>query len=148
MLLKRRGGIAAIALLVATQGAQACSLSIGGVDAAMTFNSSALTMSSEPGLGAVVTIGSTILDGAFDVTVSAPSWVEYPAGFDPGSATLNSRHFSLGTLGINSAYGNIQRIHHFGPMLVSAAALTIHHRISAPAFEQGRYRTQTVVTCS
>jgi hypothetical protein len=148
MLIKRTGVIAAVAIVAVTHGAMACSLSIGGVDAAMAFNSSALTMSSEPGLGAVVTIGSTILDGAFDVTVSAPGWVEYPAGFDPGSASLQSRHFSLGTLGINSAYGNSPRIHHFGPMLVSAAALTIHHRISAPAFEQGRYRTQTVVTCS
>ncbi|MGV3490868.1 MAG: hypothetical protein ACO1OG_06040 [Devosia sp.] len=147
-MLLNRLALAVATVLGATGGAAACSLSIGGVDAAMAFNSAAMTMSSEPGLGAVVTVGSTILDGPFRITVSAPSWVEYPTDFDPGTASLRSRHVSLGTLNINAGYDNVQHVYNFGAMLVSAAALTIHHRITAPSFEDGRYRTRTLVTCS
>ena len=129
----------------------ACARALAGARTVIVLEKaegSGTVLSSEPGLGGTVTIATTILDGPFTISVSAPTWVEYPSGFDVGAATLRSKHSAIGTLGIDEPYSSNAATHNFSARLLSGAVLTIHHRIVSAGFHEGTYRTRTVVTCS
>lgn len=137
-------------LLMGANGASACSLALGtGGTLALSGDATRLASTEPGGIAATFTVLNLSLTAA-TVTVSAPQWVGYPAGFNVGAAQLAVAYTGSGVLGgVSQGYtgGNTQ----FNvPGLLSLAVLiTVNNRISsAGGFASGTYSTRTVVTCS
>jgi hypothetical protein len=142
--LKALAGAALLLPMLSAEGA-ACTLIATGGTLGLAPNGT--TYTSELGLPSLVTISTTLLDGSFTITIDPPTLVQSPVGFVPIS--LEQKTVSaVSTLDLNFAYtsGQIQRT--FPTQLLSAAVVTLHHRLNAASFPSGTYRTKTVVTCS
>lgn len=140
---------AAIAVLTAGAGAgPAAACALAALPGALALNGTKTAITSEGVLGSVVTVSTTLLDGPFTISFAAPSFDQWPDGFPMGSATLEQKTVTLGTLSMNSAYTTGAISKSFGTQVLSAVVITLHHQITASRYPQGRYRTKTVVTCS
>lgn len=101
------------------------------------------------GSPATFTVANTDIVGA-TVTVTAPQWVQWPIGFNTGTAQNQIAYSGTGLLGsVNQPYTSSQTNFAVPGLLSLATLVTVNNKISnATGFQQGTYSTKTTITCS
>lgn len=98
------------------------------------------------GSAALVSITSV---GSSTVTVGSPSLTQYPAAFNPGTASVEVSYAGSALLSaVTQSYTGQETA--FGiPNLITPVIVTINNRIlTNSGFAPGTYQSRTVVTCS
>ena len=127
-----------------------CSLALGTAGTLALSADGTRLESTAPGGGAASFTLLNLSLSAATVTVAAPQWVSYPAGFGVGSASLAVAYSGSGVLGsVTQDYTGGATQFTVPGLLSLAVIMTINNRITrAAGFMAGTYQTRTVVTCS
>ncbi|RYE09319.1 MAG: hypothetical protein EOP22_09465 [Hyphomicrobiales bacterium] len=148
MQLKASAALVALVLL-APLPAGACSLNLStGGTLGLSADGRRLS-SNEGGLPATFTIADLSLLGS-TISISAPQLVEHGAGFNAGSAVLESSYTASWLLGSSSSvYSSSTKSFDAPGVLNLVVTMTLNNRIVSDAgFPSGTYTTRTIVTCS
>ncbi len=148
MLLKA-SAVAALLALATLPAQAACALVVvnGGT---LVLDANNTDLSTEGGGSpAMFTVVNTSVVGA-TVTVTAPQWVQWPAGFNTGTAQNQIAYSGTGLLGsVNQPYTPSQTSFAVPGLLSLATLVTVNNKINnATGFQQGTYSTKTTITCS
>ncbi len=125
---------------------RACTLALGS-GGTLGLSMDGTVLGSQESVGAPASL--TLVTGLFDeVTISAPTLISAPAGYQQVSQVLEVAYSGLGVLsGVVQPYtGSVTQ---FSPGVVPLSVLNIHSRITNSAgFAAGNYAVRVVVTCS
>ncbi len=146
--------LSGLMLALAASPAFACSVSASLIPAQGTLTLSAddTTLASDNPGGASVLVTVTnnpLTDGAYTISITAPTLVTSPNGFSPTALETSYLAVPVGvqlpvTQGYttsNTSFPNLR--------LTTAVAITLNNRITATGgFRPGSYSTRTTVTCS
>jgi hypothetical protein len=148
LLLAALGGVfprTALAVDVTFTGlvADTCTISLA-TPGVMTLSSDGTILGTDQGgLGVPATV-TVVSIGSNHLSLSPPTLESYPAGYSPGSETVEISYSGLASHPLFSA---LQLDLDIG--LLALANLFVDLRITNPAgFSQGSYTAQTVLTCS
>jgi hypothetical protein len=148
MLLRALSLAALLGLSVAPAQAACALVVVNGGTLVLAGNNTDLSTEGS-GSPATFTVVNTDIFGA-TVTVTAPQWVQWPAGFNTGTAQNQIAYFGVGLLGsVSRSYTSSQSSFAVPGLLSLATLVTVNNKISnATGFQQGTYTTRTTITCS
>lgn len=140
--------LAAFCAALAAGQASACTLALGTNGTLALSSDGTRFGSGEGGVAATFTV-LNLLSPAATVTVSPPTLVTSPSGFNAGSAQLQVAYSGAGLLSsVSQGYTSSQTGFAVAANL-ALTTLTVNNRIvSSSGFASGTYQTRTVITCS